>query len=420
MTAPTAVQVFGTAHSPDAWRIRDFLSRSVVRYGWHELTSDEQSRALTGEPISSQRLPVVLLPDLTRLYAPTLEQLANALGWVAAPRLARYDLSIFGAGPAGLSAAVYAASEGLRTVVVERDAVGGQAGSSSLIENYLGFPHGIAGAELAEHARQQATAFGAELVLMRRGIMGVFEEDGIRATLEDGSVISARANLCATGIGWRHLGVPREQELLGRGVFYGAGTSEAPSCDGERVVIVGGGNSAGQAVMNLARYAAEVVLVVRGSNLSSTLSSYLEARVRKQPNVTIRFNEQISQFLGTDMLESVDIVQQSGEHVRLETNRTFICIGGDPDTGWAAASAIERDSKGYLVTGPDISPDRLRGVWSEQRAPYYLETSVPGSFAAGDVRHNSVKRVAAAVGEGAMAVTFAHRYLQERYGYHPL
>lgn len=409
------VQVYGSYGSRAAWEVRDFLSRSVVHFDWHELRSDMDALRATGELLSSPRLPMVVLPDHTRLYAPSLQQIAEHLGWVSAPRLQRYDLSIFGAGPAGLSAAVYAASEGLSVVLVEREAVGGQAGSSSLIENYLGFPDGLPGAMLAERARQQAAKFGAELLLMRRGVLGVFTDDGITATLEDGTRINAHANICATGIGWRRLDVPGEDALLGCGLYYGAGTSEASSCFGERVVVVGGGNSAGQAVMNLAAYASHVTMLIRGPSLAATLSTYLADRVRAQPNVTIRYNTTVTEFHGDTVLDGVSI--SDGDTVTvLPAQRAFVCIGGEPDTDWAAQTALQRDDVGYLRTGPDLLPDALRAVWPLDRAPYHLETSIPGSFAAGDVRHRSVKRVATAVGEGAMAVTFAHRFLHEKFG----
>jgi thioredoxin reductase (NADPH) len=409
------VQVYGSYGSRDAWQIRDFLSRSVVHFIWHELRNDMDALRATGEMLSSSRLPLVVLPDQTRLYAPTVQQIAMQLGWIKAPRQERYDLSIFGAGPAGLSAAVYAASEGLSVVLVEREAVGGQAGSSSLIENYLGFPDGLPGAMLAERARQQATKFGAELLLMRRGVMSVFDDDGITATLEDGSQIRAHANICATGIGWRRLNVPGENELLGQGVYYGAGTSEASHCFGEHVVVIGGGNSAGQAVMNLASYASTVTMVIRGASLAATLSEYLADRVQTQPNVRIRYNTTVEQFHGNDVLEAVSVTDGS-EQVCVPAQRAFVCIGGEPDTDWAADTALQRDDAGYLRTGPDLLPAQLREVWPLDREPYHLETSVPGSFAAGDVRHRSVKRVATAVGEGAMAVTFAHHFLHDKFG----
>ena len=408
------VRLYGRRESRDAWELRDFLSRSVVSFSWTPLDTDEQCLAVAGRPLDAVPLPLVVFPDGTRAFDPTIAEVAARLGWVAAPRYEEYDLSIYGAGPAGLSAAVYAASEGLRVVVLERSAIGGQAGSSSLIENYLGFPHGIAGADLAERARQQAVAFGAELLRMREGIRARFADDRIHALLADGTTVVARANICATGIQWRRLGLEREDELLGVGVYYGAGTSEAPLCEGQDVVVVGGGNSAGQAVMNLAARARQVTMLVRGPALSDTLSSYLADRVLRQPNVTVLLDSRVAALHGGDSLEAIE-VESSATGVRgpLATSHLFVCIGGEPDTSWAAGTAIVRDSGDYLVTGPDLAGEHAAPDWPLQRAPFHLETSVPGSFAAGDVRRGSVKRVASAVGEGAMAVTFAHRHLQE-------
>ncbi|KQQ03566.1 MULTISPECIES: NAD(P)/FAD-dependent oxidoreductase [unclassified Rathayibacter] len=408
------VRLYGRRESRDAWEIRDFLSRSVVSFSWTPLDTDEQCVAVAGRPLAEAALPLVVFPDGTRASDPSIAEVATRLGWISSPRLAEYDLSIYGAGPAGLSAAVYAASEGLRVVVLERSAIGGQAGYSSLIENYLGFPHGIAGASLAERARQQAVDFGAELLMMREGIRARFADDRIHARLADGTTIVARANICATGIEWRRLGLEREDELLGVGVYYGAGTSEAPLCEGQDVVVVGGGNSAGQAVMNLAAHARHVTMLVRGPDLADSLSSYLADRVVRQPNVTIMLDSRVTGLHGVEALESIDVENTAtGVHGAIGTSHLFVCIGGAPDTSWAEGTAIVRDASGYLVTGPDLTGEHAAPGWPLERAPFYLETSVPGSFAAGDVRRSSVKRVASAVGEGAMAVTFAHRYLQE-------
>jgi thioredoxin reductase (NADPH) len=360
--------------------------------------------------------PVVDLDDGTRLFAPSVEDVASRLGLLARPSLREYDLSIYGAGPAGLSAAVYAASEGLRVIVLEKETVGGQAGYSSLIENYLGFPGGIQGTELAERARQQAIAFGAELLLLRGGILGHFEGDQMIADLNDGSTMASRSNICATGVEWRRLNLAREDELLGQGVYYGAGLSEAADCEGEDVVVVGGGNSAGQAVMNLSLHARTVTMLIRGKDLAATLSTYLIDRIRNQPNVRVLFGAAVVTLHGIPSLEGIDITSSDSGLEVLSTTRLFICIGGRPDTGWANGTPLERDRLGYLVTGPDLDAAALASHWPLQRAPFFLETNVPGSFAAGDVRKNSIKRVASAVGEGAMAVTFAHRFLAEKFG----
>lgn len=406
--ATAALRVIGRKESPEAFAIRDFLTRSGITYAWEDVGSIEFSE--------SALLPLVEFPDGRRVKNATVSTVAGALGWLSTPKLHEYDLSIYGAGPAGLSAAVYAASEGLKVVVLERDAVGGQAGSSSLIENYLGFPQGIAGAQLAERARQQALDFGAEILIMREGIKGNFRNGLMYATLADGSTMVSRSNVCATGVRWRRLGLDQEEQLIGRGVYYGAGTSEAGNCVDTEVVVVGGGNSAGQAVMNLAAYAARVVMVVRGTSLAATLSTYLSERIAAQPNVEVRLTTRVSGLRSEGgVLTGVALSDATGSQEEHEASRLFICIGGEPETDWAAGTPIVRDQLGYLVTGPDLHGEDLNRVWPLERPPFYLETSVPGSFAAGDVRHNSIKRVASAVGEGAMAVTFAHRFLAEAF-----
>lgn len=408
--APDVVmlRVLGRRESSQAFALRDFLTRSGIAYTWEAVASTELDE--------STLLPLVEFPDGRRVENATVPTVAGALGWLSAPKLREYDLSIYGAGPAGLSAAVYAASEGLRVVVLERDAVGGQAGSSSLIENYLGFPQGIAGAQLAERARQQALDFGAEILIMREGIKGNFRNGLMYATLTDGSTMVSRSNVCATGVRWRRLGLEHEEQLIGRGVYYGAGTSEAGNCLDTEVVVVGGGNSAGQAVMNLAAYASRVIMVVRGTSLATTLSSYLSERISSQPNVEVRLNTRVSGLDAQEgSLAGVTFSDTSGRQEEREASRLFICIGGEPETEWAAGTAIVRDQLGYLMTGPDLHGRAFEDVWPLERPPFYLETSVPGSFAAGDVRHNSIKRVASAVGEGAMAVTFAHRFLAETF-----
>lgn len=414
--AATKVRLFGRADSAEAYVVRDFLMRSVVGFDWIELASDEDSRRELGLPeLANVRLPVVELPDGARLFAPTVREIADRLGWVTQPRLREYDLSIYGAGPAGLSAAVYAASEGLRVVLIERHAVGGQAGSSSLIENYMGFPRGISGADLAERARQQAVKFGCELLMMREGIRAEFKNSRIYVDMADGSKMVARANICATGVEWRRLGLPDESRFLGAGLYYGAGASEAPMCRNEHVYVVGGGNSAGQAVMHLAEHAAQVTMLVRGPDLASSLSAYLIERIREAANVDVRFNVEVTGLEGDTVLRRVELKDMgTDESTWVDTKRLFVCIGGVPHTEWAKYTAIIRDRQGFLVTGPDLLREgRPPEQWPLERAPFFLETSVPGSFAAGDVRHNSVKRVASAVGEGAMAVTFAHRFLAE-------
>lgn len=408
------VVLTGATDSKKAFELRDFLNRSVVAFDWRPLQSDEDARTIPGiRGLDDTRLPVCEFPDGTRLFDPSVKEVAARLGWVQVPRLREYDVSIYGAGPAGLSAAVYAASEGLKTVLIERHAVGGQAGCSSLIENYMGFPQGISGAELAERARQQAVRFGAEILQMREGVNATFENGQIIVDMADGSKLRAKTNICATGIEWRRLNLPNESRFLHAGLFYGAGASEAPICKGETVYVVGGGNSAGQAAMHLSEYADEVVMLVRGSSLAATLSDYLVKKIERSSVVRVVSNCEVIAVDGDHRLREVTVRDRvNGGTETLAATRIFVCIGGAPHTEWARNTDIVRDAAGYLVTGPDLLLDgRAPESWPLQRAPFYLETSVPGSFAAGDVRHNSIKRVASAVGEGAMAVSFVHQHL---------
>ncbi|MEG4285884.1 FAD-dependent oxidoreductase [Microcoleus sp. A006_D1] len=413
---PRRVKLYGQPNSAAAYEIRDFLNRTVVEFDWIELSNDADcDRELSLSTLSDIRLPVVEFPDGTQLFAPTIREIAQRLGWVTQPKFREYDLSIYGAGPAGLSAAVYAASEGLRTVLIERHAVGGQAGTSSLIENYMGFPEGISGADLAERARQQAVKFGIELLLLREGMKSEFRDNRIYTDMADGSKMIARANICATGIEYRRLNLPNEDQFLKVGLFYGAGASEAPLCGGEQVFIVGGGNSAGQAAMYLSRYAEKVTMLIRGDTLAATLSQYLVERITHQSNIEVIFQAQVTGLAGDTSLHQIEVTNcRDRSTQKIDTRRLFVCIGGAPNTEWAKDTNIIRDRAGYLVTGSDLFQEgRPPACWTLDRDPFFLETSVPGSFAAGDVRHNSVKRVASAVGEGAMAVTFVHKYLEE-------
>jgi thioredoxin reductase (NADPH) len=414
--ASAVVRVFGLPTSTKAFGIRDFLNRSVVEYEWIELPTDEDARALLDiESFHEARLPICEFPDGTRLFNPSIREVAERLGWVTKPKYLEYDLSIYGAGPAGLSAAVYAASEGLRTVLIERNAIGGQAGSSSLIENYMGFPDGISGARLAERARQQAVKFGAEILHLREGVNAEFRDGGIQVDLADGTRMMAKANICATGIEYRRLELPNESRFLGAGVFYGAGASEAPLCVNQTVYVIGGGNSAGQAAIHFSHYADKVVMLVRGASLAETLSHYLIKKIEISSNISVVTNCEITGLNGEETLQKITVQdRRDGTTEELDAHWVFVCIGGSPNTEWAKDTPIIRDKAGYLVTGADLCEDgHPPAVWPLERAPFFLETSVPGSFAAGDVRHGSVKRVASGVGEGAMAVTFVHRYLAE-------
>jgi thioredoxin reductase (NADPH) len=408
------LRLFAARKSAGAYAIRDVLSRCGIPFESVELASDEQARQeaqVSG--LHDERLPVCVFSDGTRIERPTVRQILEKLGRLRDPSQSQYDLCIFGAGPAGLSAAVYAASEGLKTVVVERLTIGGQAGSSPKIENYLGFPDGISGAELARHAHEQAERFGAEILLLRESVGAEFLPGTGIGYLEDGTRIVTRASLCATGIDYRRLGLPNEDQLSGAGVFYGAGASEAELCAGDHVLVVGGGNSAGQAALHFAAYAAKVSMIVRGESLKSTLSSYLIDRISSCPRIEVLLHTEVSALHGDDSLTAVTLRDKhTGAEWTVQTSHLFLCLGGEPHTKWAAEVGILRDDGGYLLTGPDLLKEgKPPAGWALNRAPYHLETNVPGVFAAGDVRHGSIKRCAAAVGEGAMAVSLVHRYL---------
>lgn len=408
------IQLFGTRGDAIAYAIRDFLYRSDVPFQWIDLGNDEQARRQAQvRALDDKRLPVCVFPDGTRLECPSVRQITEKLGWFRNPSRSEYDLCVYGAGPAGLSAAVYGASDGLKTVVVERLTVGGQAGTSPKIENYLGFPNGVSGAELAERARQQACRFGAEILILREGVRGDFLPGKGVGYLADGTKIIARASICATGVDYRRLNLPNEDRFRGAGVYYGAGASEASLCAKARVVVIGGGNSAGQAALHFAQHASRVAMVVRDDTLKTTLSGYLLDRIRAAPQIDVLYRTAVTALHGNRVLQAVTLRNnQTGEEQTVETGWLFVCIGGKPHTKWAAAVGIACNSAGYVVTGPDLlnGNGRPRG-WTLNRDPYYMETNIPGVFAAGDVRHGSIKRFASAVGEGAMAVTFVHRYL---------
>ncbi len=410
------LKLYGRPDSPEIYPIRDFLKRSVVDFEWFDLSSE-----LTGSGQAVRSLdnpdqhPIIEFPDGTIILNPTLKAIACNLGWITQPKYAEYDLSIYGAGPAGLSAAVYAASEGLKTILIEREAVGGQAGTSSLIENYLGFPEGISGANLAERARQQALKFGVEILLLKEGIKGTFYDNKIHVDFASGEKLVAKANICATGVEYARLNLADEDRFFHKGVYYGAGASEAFFCQDKNLYIVGGGNSAGQAAAYFSGFAKQVFMVIRKGSLADTLSEYLIQRIASIPNIQVLYHSEVTALDGEDYLQRIKIVNTQDQTAEWhETSKLFICIGGKPNTEWAADTAICRDRNGYLYTGNDLlTLDQYKNCWEADRPPYHLETSVPGSFAAGDVRFNSVKRVASAVGEGAMAVTQVHQYLSK-------
>ena len=392
----------------------DFLSRTQTPYAWIDLDTDGATRALV-ETLTPglKRQPVVFFPDGAALLAPTTRELADRLGLQTAARQPFYDLIVVGGGPAGLAAAVYGASEGLRTILIEVDVTGGQAGTSSQIENYLGFPGGIAGADLARRATTQARRFGAEVVTAR-SVTAIRVEHPYRVvTLEDGSELRCYALLLATGMQVRRLDVPGLEGLTGAGVYYGAALSEASACRGSEVAIVGGANSAGQAALLFARYASKVTMVVRGDSLRTSMSSYLVDRIEATETIEVRPLTSVTGVRGTDRLDAVELERHdSGEHTTLSVAAMFVLIGSTPQSEMVAG-LVTRDDAGFIVTGPDLLTlgKRPKG-WTLDRDPFLLETSVPGIFAAGDVRHDSTKRVASAVGEGSAAVGMIHRYLE--------
>jgi len=394
------IKIYGDAISANLYLITDFLKRSSIQFSW--VSSLTNTNAIRFE-------------DGTIIYNPTVNEVADKLGWVAEPKCTEYDVSIFGGGVAGLSAAVYAASEGLRTVIVERETIGGQAGTSSLIENYLGFPKGISGAELALRAREQALKFGVEILLLKEGIKGVSKDNNINIQLATGETITSKTTICATGVEYAKLNLANENKYLNKGLYYGAGASEAPFCKHKDVYVVGGGNSAGQAAVYFSKFAKRVYMVIRKGNLSETMSDYLVKHISTITNISILYNSEVTDLSGKKGLEAIKIFNSKTNQTDFfKTSKLFVCIGGKPNTDWAKDTAICRDRNGYLYTGNDlIELDQYKECWKHDRQPFHLETSVAGVFAAGDVRFNSVKRVASAVGEGAMAVTQIHQYLSK-------
>jgi len=403
--------VIGGRSDPNCHDLRDFLSRNRQPYEWYDPAERRPCRVAV--ELSPDQLPAVVLPDGTRLLRPTNPEIAGALGMRTEPSATQFDVAVIGGGPAGLAAAVYGASEGLRTLLIERYATGGQAGTSSRIENYLGFPSGISGDELAHRAHAQAERFGSEIVVAREAQHIYPGRPFHRIELSNGASVEAHAILIATGVSYRSLDVPNIDRYLGAGVFYGAARTEARAMVDHDIVLVGGGNSAGQAAMFFSNYARSVTILIRGSSLSASMSQYLIDEIGTKENVTVQANSEIVAVEGDVRLEAITIRNKlKNETARRAVDAVFVFIGADALTDWLPPEVI-CDERGYVCTGRDvldlIGPER---PWPHERDPLSLETSVPGIFAAGDVRHGSIKRVSAGVGEGSMSIAFVHDYLQ--------
>jgi thioredoxin reductase (NADPH) len=406
------IRVIGTRWSSRCYELREFLARNHIPYQWLDAESAEAKTALAGSANGHTVLPVVILPEGTPLPDPSLAELADRLGLRTHSQSDFFDLVIVGGGPAGLAAAVYGASEGLKTIIVEQEAPGGQAGLSSRIENYLGFPSGLSGADLARRAVAQARRFGTE-ILAPQQVTKVRADGPYRiVTLADGSELSCHAMVIATGVQWRKLDIPGMERLQGAGVYYGAGSTESLSCRDEDVYVVGGANSAGQAAMNFARYAKNVVMLVRGETLGASMSQYLINDIAQTPNIRVDCGSQLVAVHGETKLEAISVAcGHSGTVDRVPASSLFVFIGAEPRTDWLDGF-VQRDARGFVLTGPDIMAEGKRPAgWALDRDPFLLETSVPGVFAVGDVRHGSVKRVASGVGEGSIAIQFVHHYL---------
>ena len=404
------LRVVGPRWSLADHQVRDFLSRNQIPYVWlNPEQNDEALRLLEQYKLDEHKLPAVLFPDGTSLVQPGQTELASRIGLHVQAERDFYDVVIVGAGLAGLAAAVYATSEGLRALLIEPEAPGGQAGSSSRIENYLGFPSGVSGADLARRAFIQASRFGTELLTQKA--TGIRTENQYHfVKLADGREVSSHCALIAVGVNYRRLNVPGLEGLTGMGVYYGAAMTEAVSCKDEDVFIVGGANSAGQAAMHFAKFARQVTMLVRGDSLEKSMSKYLIDQIAGTSNIQVETNSQVIQAIGDERLSCIRIRTPEGETSR-PASALFIFIGAAPNTAWLPEE-IMRDTNGFVLSGPDLSIEgKLPRTWKEDRTPYLLETSTPGIFVAGDVRHGSIKRAASAVGEGSISVQFMHQYL---------
>lgn len=412
------LRVYGTRWSPQCYGIRDFLARNQAPYKWIDVETAQQSTEIRSQVnaagVEASNMPLVEFPDGTRLPCASITQLADRLGLRVRPEMAFYDLVIVGGGPSGLAAAVYGASEGLRTVLIEMEAPGGQAGMSSRIENYLGFPSGLSGGDLARRAVMQARRFGVE-ILTPQQVTGLRVEGSSRIVkLAEGTDVGCKALLIATGVCYRKLGVPGAERLQGSGVYYGAAMTEAQWSRDEDVYIVGGANSAGQAAVYFAKFARRVVMLVRGTSLSNSMSQYLIDQIRKTPNIQVQTRAQVVEVMGEDHLTALSVqCADTGKTETVPAGLLSVFIGAEPNTEWLSG-VVQRDDRGFILTGTALLRDgKPPQGWPLERDPFWTETSVPGIFAAGDVRHGSVKRVASGVGEGSIAVQFVHQYLSE-------
>lgn len=413
LVATDGVRVLGHRWSADCHASRDFLTRNQIPHRWLDVEGEEGRRLLaSAAPEGEARLPILVFSDGSILVAPTTSEVAERVGMKTRAELSFYDLVIVGGGPAGLAAAVYGASEGLRTVLVEREASGGQAGQSSRIENYLGFPAGLSGADLSRRAIAQAERLGAEL-LTPQEVTGVEARGPSRIVkLADGTEIGCHAILIATGVAYRRLDAPGVDRLTGRGIYYGAALGEAAFFAGRQVVVVGGANSAGQAALHLGREA-QVTLVYRGATLAKSMSEYLIARIEASDRIAVLLNAEIVEAHGDEHLESVT-VEEAGTRGSIPADGMFVFIGAEPHTAWLGR-LIARSKRGFVLSGPQVTHFENGGApsWQLERDPFLLETNIPGIFVAGDVRDQSIKRVASSVGEGSMAVSFIHEYLRD-------
>jgi thioredoxin reductase (NADPH) len=403
---PPRALVFGDRSDPDCAQLRHFLQRNQISFVWIQPSSPDAASRWEGPLPAAVDCPAIRLNGGKTVVRPQLRRVAELLGLGTEPEAAEYDAMVIGAGPSGLAAAVYGASEGLRTLVVEREAPGGQAGTSSRIENYLGFPSGVSGGELASRALQQARRLGAEILVTRT--ITRLDSETREVHLDGGDVLRAKTIILACGVSWRRLEIEGFDHLVGKGIFYGAARSEAPNVHGLDIHIVGAGNSAGQAALFFSEYARRVTILYRGESLAKSMSQYLVDQLALRPNIDVRFNTEIVAAHGDDSLEALEVAT-AGEPgpARLASGGLFIFIGADAETEWLPPE-IARDARGFVLTGTDV---RATGRWRLDRDPYLLETSVPGVFACGDVRSGPVKRVASAVGEGSMAIAFVHQYL---------